>query len=211
MTNHQYETTVKRLADMGHILPHPSRLDPDLFPGGEIPDKVWGLILREYSFSQGPQDNIAIVSMYGYKRGIKDIHTFNHLDFPKLMNATLERGPINYMATRILEDKGKYMFSEDLKGRVTYSKIDGESCPWLEHLTLKTMNGFRSAIFPLEYSDYLLEFWTNYELCWNRFGQSETNRNILLVQAQMLNKKLHNYQLISVFNSAEYAIPEIEV
>lgn len=211
MLNRKYELITKRLADMGHILPHPSSLDSNLFPGNKIPERVLGLILREYTFNHRPENNIAIVSMCAYRKGERNINTFNHLDFPKLMNATLERGPINYMATRILEDTGDYIFDDDLKEEICYSKMDRERCLWLEELTHKTMNSFRSALFPLEYSDYLLELWSDYELCWSRFGHSEANRSILLVQAQMLNKKLHKHELISVFNSAEYAIPEIEV
>ncbi len=211
MLNRKYELITKRLADMGHILPHPSRLDSSLFPGNEIPKSVMGLILREYSFNQRPEDSIALVSMCAYDNGERSTRAFHPLDFPKLMNATLERGPLNYIATRLLEDTNEYIFEDELEDKICYSMIGRESCPWLEHLTYKTMNGFRSAIFPLEYSDYLLELWSNYELCWSRFDQSGLSRSMLLVQAQMLNKKTHKYQLISAFNSAEYEIPEIEV
>ncbi|MHB8064127.1 MAG: hypothetical protein ACYDG2_16115 [Ruminiclostridium sp.] len=200
---------LSRIKEGGTLIKHPGIIYESMFPNLAIPRKVFDIIVRPYPMEGHPQGGYLIASMSAYSNGSKSKNTFNHREFASYMYSTFEGKLMNFLMRALNRNSSRPLTADIFKENgigVIYGKNDG----WTDEFVRNTLCGFRGTVFYLSHYQHMLEFWMDYEKCWNCFGFVESARDFLLVREQVWNEENQVYELATIFNSAEHQLQKPE-
>lgn len=193
----------------GTLVKHPGIIYESMFTNGVIPKKVFDIIARPCPIEGHPQGGYLIVSMAAYLNGLKSKNTFNHREFASHMYSTLEGKMMNSLL-EALNQRSRRNLTADTFNEKGIGVIYGKNGEWEDEFVRNTLCGYRGSVFYLSHYSHMLEFWKDYENCWQCLGFVESARAFLLIREQVLDEEKQAYELSTVFNSAEHLLPKPE-